>query len=337
VGGLVDTAQGQAASVIKGLEADYLAHKLAHALAGCVAGAAAGGQCKDGAIGAALGEVVGQMFKPANGMFYTEAEKDKVLAYSKLVAGAVTAYAGGNAQTAITTSEVAVKNNLFFVPPLVALLAGAAGYTTVAGGGNPVAGLQAIGQGNDPLSRALANGTQAAVSLSMDAFPKETAATLTFLNWAGGNIGEVVNATVTYVDDKTGRLVSTQWNSLSPATRDALIGANKVTSVVLGVAGVSSLRAALVEAPNNRVNTYSGKPLGLGSTGRSQPLNLAEQLALEQALSQPAKGEIIPIVMLDSRWPASDGWVKMTQEINGVVIHYVRNMRTGAVDDFKFK
>jgi filamentous hemagglutinin len=41
VGGLVDTAHGQAASAIKGLEADYLAHKLAHALAGCVAGAGA--------------------------------------------------------------------------------------------------------------------------------------------------------------------------------------------------------------------------------------------------------------------------------------------------------
>jgi len=93
IGGLVDTAQGQAASLIGQSGADYLSHKLAHALVGCVAGAAAGGACKDGAIGAALGEVVGQMFKPANGMFYTEAEKDKVLAYSKLVAGAVTAYA----------------------------------------------------------------------------------------------------------------------------------------------------------------------------------------------------------------------------------------------------
>ena len=62
VGGLVDTAHGQAASAIKGLEADYLAHKLAHALAGCVAGAAAGGACKDGAIGAAIGEVVAEMF-----------------------------------------------------------------------------------------------------------------------------------------------------------------------------------------------------------------------------------------------------------------------------------
>ena len=35
----------------------------------------------------------------------------RVLAYSKLVAGAVSVYAGGNAQTAITAAEVAVQNN----------------------------------------------------------------------------------------------------------------------------------------------------------------------------------------------------------------------------------
>ena len=242
IGGLVDTAHGQVASQIKVLEGQYLAHKLAHALAGCVAGAAAGGTCKDGAIGGAVGEVVASMFKPANGMFYSEAEKTNVLAYSKLVAGAVSAFAGGDGQTAITTSEVAVKNNAFFVPPLVYLLAAAAGYTTAAGGGNPVTGLQNIGQGNDPLSKAMASGTQAAVSLSMEGFPKETTAVLNFLNWAGGNIGQAVNATVTYVDDKTGRVVSTQWNSLSPATRDALIGAGKVTSVVVGAAGVQSIK-----------------------------------------------------------------------------------------------
>ena len=114
IGGLVDTAQGQAASLIKGLEGDYLAHKLAHALAGCVAGAAAGGQCKDGAIGGAVGEMVAEMLpKPGSSATASEinAFNGRVLAYSKLVAGAVSAYAGGNAQTAITAAEVAVKNN----------------------------------------------------------------------------------------------------------------------------------------------------------------------------------------------------------------------------------
>jgi hypothetical protein len=120
VGGLVDTAQGQAASLIGQSGADYLSHKLAHALVGCVAGAAAGGACKDGAIGGAIGEVVAEMFKDQRpGIFASDAEKQafnaKVLATSKLVSGAVAAYAGGNAHTAITTAEVAVANNFLSV------------------------------------------------------------------------------------------------------------------------------------------------------------------------------------------------------------------------------
>ncbi len=101
---------------IKVLENDYVIHKLAHALAGCVAGAAAGGACQDGAIGAAVGEMVAGLFADTKPNAYaTQAEWDtynnKVLSVSKLAAGAVSAYAGGNAQTAITTAEVAVRNN----------------------------------------------------------------------------------------------------------------------------------------------------------------------------------------------------------------------------------
>jgi filamentous hemagglutinin len=41
--------------------------------------------------------------------------------------------------------------------------------------------------------------------------------------------------------------------------------------------------------------------------------------------------------MADPRWPASGGWVKMAQNVNGVRIHYVYNVRSGAAADFKFK
>ena len=116
LGGLVDTVHGQVASQIATLQSDYLVHKLAHALAGCVAGAAANGSCRDGAIGGAVGEMVADLFQgqvPA--WDAPQAEWDafdaKVKAYGKLVAGAVAAYAGGNAQTAITTAEVAIDNN----------------------------------------------------------------------------------------------------------------------------------------------------------------------------------------------------------------------------------
>lgn len=80
------------------------------------------------------------------------------------------------------------------------------------------------------------------------------------------------------------------------------------------------------------------KSLGRGSTGRTTPANLNEQLAMTQAMSNPAAGSPIPLRrgMTDPRWPASAGWVKMSQNVNGVEIHYVRNMATGKVDDFKF-
>lgn len=60
-------------------------------------------------------------------------------------------------------------------------------------------------------------------------------------------------------------------------------------------------------------------------------------LAIEQAVSNPDAGRTLPIPMTDPRWPASDGWVKRSQNINGVEIHYVQNTNTRQTDDFKFK
>ena len=73
------------------------------------------------------------------------------------------------------------------------------------------------------------------------------------------------------------------------------------------------------------------------STGRSDPANLNEQLALKSAQSNPAGEDVIPIKLGDGRWPAADGWVKMAQNINGIEVHDVRNVNTGAAADFKFK
>jgi len=58
---------------------------------------------------------------------------------------------------------------------------------------------------------------------------------------------------------------------------------------------------------------------------------------MEQAMSNPAAGRRINVPMTDPRWPATEGWVKMAQNINGTEIHYNRNMRTGQIDDFKIK
>ena len=72
------------------------------------------------------------------------------------------------------------------------------------------------------------------------------------------------------------------------------------------------------------------------STGRTTPRNLTEKLAMEAVVSNPNAGVVLPITMKDPRWPASEGWVKMAQNINGVEIHYVHNTQTGVFADFKF-
>ncbi len=82
---------------------------------------------------------------------------------------------------------------------------------------------------------------------------------------------------------------------------------------------------------------------GRGSTGRTIPNTLNEQMAMHQVKSNPLNGAVDmsqldkPIIMSDSRWPASEGWVKMSNNVNGIEIHFVYNKITGAFDDFKFK
>ncbi|WP_244176178.1 RHS repeat-associated core domain-containing protein [Gordonia lacunae] len=74
-----------------------------------------------------------------------------------------------------------------------------------------------------------------------------------------------------------------------------------------------------------------------GTTGRTEPHNLTEKLAMEEAMSNPAAGFELPIRMSDPRWPDSDGWRKYSQNVAKIEIHYVYNPTTGIADDFKFK
>ncbi|NCU30106.1 hypothetical protein EOM60_05930 [Candidatus Saccharibacteria bacterium] len=82
----------------------------------------------------------------------------------------------------------------------------------------------------------------------------------------------------------------------------------------------------------------------LRSSGRTAANNLAEQLFMKQVKSNPLSGakHLKNIIMNDSRWLASKGWIKMEQTKilkNGskVVIHFVYNTITRKTADFKFK
>ena len=84
------------------------------------------------------------------------------------------------------------------------------------------------------------------------------------------------------------------------------------------------------------------KSTSRGSSGRSEPANLREQLAMEQVKSNPSAGRVLTnITMNDPRWPSSEGWVKMEQVVRTsqvkINIHYVYNKILNIYDDFKFK
>ena len=55
---------------------------------------------------------------------------------------------------------------------------------------------------------------------------------------------------------------------------------------------------------------------------------------MTQVRSAPGGSQSSNIVMNGARWPAVDGWVKMTQRVNGIEVHHVRNTVTGAVGPY---
>lgn len=92
-----------------------------------------------------------------------------------------------------------------------------------------------------------------------------------------------------------------------------------------------------VQTSNISTNTNTSR----GSTGRTEPANLNEQLAMKQVQSNPYAGTPLKKVNLhDPRWPASDGWQKMQQIVytsqGDINIHYVYNQTLKMFDDFKF-
>jgi RHS repeat-associated protein len=75
------------------------------------------------------------------------------------------------------------------------------------------------------------------------------------------------------------------------------------------------------------------------SKGRTLARNLREQLAVEQAMSNPAAGEAVAGKMGDFRWNHAEGWTKMHQVVrpggSPIDVHYMFNEAAGAMDDFK--
>jgi hypothetical protein len=105
-----------------------------------------------------------------------------------------------------------------------------------------------------------------------------------------------------------------------------------------------------VHGPNlnpGAIHAVPNRPLGLGITANVKkrttlPRKLQEQHAIEEAMANPSAGRVLDRINMSApRWRAEDGWVKMERKIqsNGkegdIIVHYVFNTLTGAIDDFK--
>jgi RHS repeat-associated protein len=143
------------------------------------------------------------------------------------------------------------------------------------------------------------------------------------------------------------------------AHHDDLRGANGVTVTVMGgyvpahAAGwmwdltiardhdfyVVTMAAAILVHNNNCDTPQEGDQgyQSRGSTGRTTSGGANEARAMDYAKQYPQYGDVLPVNMSDPRWQAEDGWVKMSQTIDGVEIHYAYNLATAVADDFKFK
>ena len=102
---------------------------------------------------------------------------------------------------------------------------------------------------------------------------------------------------------------------------------------------VAGMQAVGTSGQNLSDNMQKFKEANKGETkGGRQPENLEEQLAMEQAKSNPAEGRTLKLSGgEDPRWPTSEGWMKKAQNINGVEVHYQYNPTKGLIDDFKIK
>jgi RHS repeat-associated protein len=118
--------------------------------------------------------------------------------------------------------------------------------------------------------------------------------------------------------------------------RDYVCGGNQATyNAIEGSLYIAA--SCYCEVGSTYSECYSSS-LSRLSTGRTEPKDLKEQLAMESVKSNPSSGRVIKDQLHDPRLP--EGTVKMAQHINfidgGAEIHYCFHRKYGYFD-FKFK
>ncbi|MCF7799943.1 hypothetical protein K9L05_01180 [Candidatus Babeliales bacterium] len=147
-------------------------------------------------------------------------------------------------------------------------------------------------------------------------------------------IPELIQATHPFQEALTGALGLGKI-----AIKDGVDVAKKTANTLKKNPGLVKQEEGIHGAIKSLSDMYKKISQGKGSTGRIIPNGLREQLAMKEVLSNPLEGarKLASVTMTDMRWPASEGWFKMSKNVNGIEIHYVYNTINKTFDDFKFK
>ena len=167
----------------------------------------------------------------------------------------------------------------------------------------------------------------------------EAANSIASVGYTSYNIGNGIALGATYINSRTG-IVDSLIRDLDSVANDSIATSMDQANSNSAIQGCEKAKVDYSDFNHNfNVNNQSK-----GSTGRMEPLNLIEQLSMEQVKSNPLEGavKLDRITMTDPRWLTEDGWVKMQNIIKHSYgsltnIHFVYNEITGAFDDFKFK
>ena len=243
-------AEGIGSAVEDG-DMDTAGQMIAHAALGCAMGSIASDDCASGAAGAVIGETVGLLYAEKIKEWAQDAkngtlDKEEVFSQlkkmkkdgvdmAKLASGFAVALGGGDVNLAAMTGGNAAENNsLNLILEAVAIIL----YSTWQGDGDPLKGLEKIGEGKDPFSQMTEEGRKAELEWWVSEFPEETEAVFDVLE----TIDTKIDAVITYIDDATGNTVSKKWNELDPHTRNQLKGANKISSIYIPFDSVKMIK-----------------------------------------------------------------------------------------------
>lgn len=241
---------------------------IAHAAVGCLTGGLTSRLddgdtdlgCVSGAGGAVIGEFIGQQYEeslesdleawiddqvsgdviPTRDEIFQQglAFKQRGVDMARL-GGALTAFVtGGDVDIAAASSANVAENNALFTTIAIISALAYTSYVSYQEGGL-LEGLQSIGRGDDPLSQAMGDVTEAGVELLAAQFPEAAEDTAQILNAVGDKISAGVKVVL---ETNTGQQVTRYWNEIPEDKRNALVGAGKVVSFVVPASVITKLR-----------------------------------------------------------------------------------------------